>query len=120
MKQFLFSTSLAIFLTAPSQISAHQAKSIPVPEKNSASAEKIALAGIRNAGKVSEHLFRGAQPDPDGVQSLQKLGITTIIDLRGEDRRGSAEEKKQAEHFGMKFVLIPNDGWSNPTDAQMA
>jgi protein tyrosine/serine phosphatase len=113
MKKFLFCTASTIILILAPQLAAQQTKTQTAPEK-------IRLAGIHNAGKIDDHLFRGAQPDQDGVQSLQKLGVTTIIDLRAEDHNRSAEEKKQAENIGIKFVLIPNDGWSNPTDAHMA
>ena len=54
------------------------------------------------------------------MQSLQKLGVTTIVGLRAEDHNRSTEEKKLAESLGMNFVSIPNDAWSTPTDAQMA
>jgi protein tyrosine/serine phosphatase len=54
------------------------------------------------------------------VQSLHKLGVTTVIDLRGERRSQSEDERKQAESLGMKFLLIPGNGWAPPTDAQVA
>ena len=43
--------------------------------------------GILNFGKVSERLYRGAQPDGNGLEHLKKLGVKLIINLRepGDD-----------------------------------
>lgn len=83
-------------------------------------AEKFHLPGISNAGKVNEFLYRGTQPDEQGVEQLKKLGIDTIVDLRGE-RRGTMEaERRHAESLGMRLVLIPGNGWSPPRDEQIA
>jgi tyrosine-protein phosphatase SIW14 len=83
-------------------------------------AEKFQLPGISDAGKVNEFLYRGTQPSPEGVEQLKKLGIDTIVDLRGE-RRGTMEaERRHAESLGMHLVLIPGNGWSPPRDEQIA
>src|SRR5258708_38674851 len=82
-------------------------------------AEKWNLAGVPRAGKISEVLFRGAQPSPQGLVELKKLGITTIVDLRG-NRGPVASERRQAESLGMRFIDIPVLGWSAPTNAQVA
>ncbi len=37
---------------------------------------------ILNFGKVSERLYRGAQPDANGIKSLKKLGVKLIVNLR--------------------------------------
>jgi tyrosine-protein phosphatase SIW14 len=84
-----------------------------------APAEKLKLAGVSNAGKVSEMLLRGAQPSAQGLAALKKLGVTTIVDLRGNS--GSvAWERAQAESLGIRFVNIPVGSWSPPSDAQVA
>src|SRR5713226_4064691 len=84
-----------------------------------APAEKLKLAGVSNAGKVSEMLFRGAQPSVQGLAELKKLGVTTIVDLRGNSGP-VAWERAPAESLGMRFVNIPVLGWSPPSDAQVA
>ena len=82
-------------------------------------AEKLKIAGIHNAGKVSEVLLRGAQPSAQGLAELKKLGVTTVVDLRGN--RGAVQwERQQAEALGMHFVDIPVLGWSAPANAQVA
>jgi protein tyrosine phosphatase (PTP) superfamily phosphohydrolase (DUF442 family) len=81
--------------------------------------EKLRIPGIPNAGKITETLYRGAQPREVGLSELKVLGITTIVDLRSEDRDKIAWERKHAESLGLRFVHIPVDGWSPPTDEQV-
>jgi tyrosine-protein phosphatase SIW14 len=97
----------------------------PPPSVNSASssssnAEKISIPGIPNAGKISDSLFRGAQPDLSHLSDLKKLGITTIVDLRQESSGTRDREKTLAESLGMHFISIPVGGFSTPTSAQLA
>lgn len=84
-----------------------------------APAEKLKIAGVPNAGKISEVLLRGAQPSAQGLAELKKLGVTTIVDLRG-NRGPVARERAEAESLGMRFVDIPLSGWSPPTNRQVA
>jgi protein tyrosine/serine phosphatase len=84
-----------------------------------APAEKLKVAGVPNAGKVSELLLRGAQPSAQGLAELKKLGVTTIVDLRGNSGP-VAWERGQAESLVMRFVNIPVLGWSAPNDAKVA
>jgi protein tyrosine/serine phosphatase len=82
-------------------------------------AQKIAIPGVHNAGKISEHLYRGAQPDLYYLSELKKLGITTIVDLRSESPHTAQEELMRAEALGMRFVRIPIGRFSTPTDADL-
>jgi protein tyrosine/serine phosphatase len=82
--------------------------------------QKLHLAGIHNAGKIKDVLYRGAQPKEAGLAELKRLGITTIVDLRGEDREKSEWERSRAEALGMRVVNIPVSGWAPPSDEQVA
>jgi tyrosine-protein phosphatase SIW14 len=120
MTRFLFSFLLFFcFLPSP-QLDAQNSEIIPASEKSPRFAKKIHLDGVKDAGKLNDHLYRGTQPNKKGMQALKDMGVTVIVDLRGEFRKESTKEKKQAESLGMKFVLIPGNGWSPPTDEQMA
>jgi protein tyrosine phosphatase (PTP) superfamily phosphohydrolase (DUF442 family) len=81
---------------------------------------KLQLAGIHNAGKIDDMLYRGAQPKDVGLRELKKLGVTTIVDLRGEDREKFEWERGKAEALGMRFVQIPVSGWAPPSDEHVA
>lgn len=45
-------------------------------------AEPLALEGAPNLHKVTETLYRSAQPTAEGMKNLEKLGIRTVINLR--------------------------------------
>jgi len=78
------------------------------------------LTGIHNAGKISEVLYRGAQPKEIGLVELKKLGLTTIVDLRADNREKAEWERHESARLGLRFVRIPVGGWSPPTDEQVA
>jgi tyrosine-protein phosphatase SIW14 len=90
------------------------------PTERLAFGKKLQLHGIPNAGKINDSLYRGAQPHESGLSELKKLGITTIVDLRGEDAGKIAWERRQAESLGIRFVHIPVSGWTPPADDQVA
>jgi tyrosine-protein phosphatase SIW14 len=86
---------------------------------SSAYGDKLKIRGIPNPGKINDALYRGAQPNEQGLEELKKLGITTIVDLRAEDRGKAEWEKQQAEKLGMKFVHIPIAGFAAPTNEEV-
>jgi len=82
-------------------------------------AEKVELSGVSYVGKVNDFLYRGSQPNERGIEQLKKIGITTIVDLRGE-RQGTVEtERKHAEEHGIRLVNIRASGWSPPKDEEL-
>ena len=112
-----------LFIAAPPRSHAQIAANTPVHPAVAlpsfgAPAEKLKLAGVHNAGKVSDALLRGAQPSALGLAELKKLGVTTIVDLRGNSGP-VAWERQQAESLGMRFVNIPVRGWSPPGNEQV-
>ena len=44
--------------------------------------KELELNGAKNFRKVSDNLYRSAQPSKEGMESLKELGIRTIINLR--------------------------------------
>jgi protein tyrosine/serine phosphatase len=86
----------------------------------SAYGDKLRIEGVPNSGRINDHLFRGAQPRDPGLAELKKLGITTIVNLRQEDPSKIDWEQKRAESLGIRFVHIPVNEWSPPTNAQVA
>jgi tyrosine-protein phosphatase SIW14 len=115
----LASGFLCLFLASGVGSSHAQAPPIPLPAVPSVRAEKIRIAGVPNAGQVSDQLYRGAQPELGSIAQLKKIGITTIVDLRAEDPGLRDREREEAGRLGIKFVAIPVGGWSNPTNQQI-
>lgn len=66
--------------------------------------QKRPIKGLPNFGEVTPTLFRGAQPSPEGLKALAKMGVNIIVDARG-DRTNS--EGKQVAQLGMRYVPIP-------------
>jgi protein tyrosine/serine phosphatase len=85
-------------------------------------AEKLSVPGLKDLGKINDHLYRGAQPGEKGLKQLrEKLDVDTIVDLRGEFKFILlSRERKQAKALGMEVVSIPGNGWSPPTDKEIA
>ena len=56
----------------------------------------------------------------EGIEELKKLGIDTIVDLRGERHGLMEKERAHAESLGMRLVSVPGTGWTAPRDEQVA
>lgn len=119
MRRALSFLSLGSLLAIPLLAQSDSAV-FPAPLTRPAYGQKLRVPGIPNAGKIAAALYRGAQPHQEGFAELRKLGITTIIDLRGEDVDKIKWERRLAESLGMRLVHIPVGGWSPPTDEQVA
>ena len=74
--------------------------------------------GILNFGKVTETIYRGAQPDTNGMASLQRLGVKMIINLRMPGD-GWKEEESLAQAQGIIYTNVPLRGIGRPTDDQI-
>lgn len=70
----------------------------------SAWATAVPLEGMPNFFKVSDRLYRSAQPTKDGLAKLKALGINTIVNLRSfhSDRKKIGNAALAYEHIYMK------------------
>jgi protein tyrosine phosphatase (PTP) superfamily phosphohydrolase (DUF442 family) len=114
----LSAIGLRIYSAHKDKVAARYAKRVPV------AVERLTIRGVANAGKVSEFLFRGAQPRGDGYEALKKLGISIIVDLRNSkpvERDGvETREQVKVEAAGMRYVEIPTNAFFGPTEIQVA
>ena len=123
MKHLLLISCFAAVFALPPRLSAQEASAAANSSPAAARiqhGDKLRVAGVPNFGKIDDHLYRGAQPQASGLPELKKLGITTIVDLRGENPSKSKWEQTHAETLGIRFVHIPVSGWAPPSDAQVA
>lgn len=65
---------------------------------------RLTVLGVSNFAEVTPNLYRGGQPVNGGFESLKKMGVDTIIDLR---LTGAKKEGKEARKLGMEFVAMP-------------
>ena len=88
-------------------------------ELESAQDAHLTVAGITNCARVNDRLYRGAQPNADGIKSLARLRVRTIINLRMTNDVWSAEEAK-ARDVGITYTNVPMSAIGRPTDEQIA
>ena len=69
-------------------------------------ATKINLTGVPNFYKVSDDLYRGAQPSEEGFRQLEKLGIKTVVNLRS-----SHSDRDKLEGINLHYEHIPMKAW---------
>lgn len=69
-------------------------------------AQPIEKKGLPNFYKVSDDLYRGAQPTKEGMAELKKMGIKTIINLRSFN-----SDKDEMDGAGFKYVHIFMKAW---------
>jgi len=62
-----------------------------------------ALEGIKYVAKVSPGIYRGSNPHEEGINALRALGVRTIINLRGREKK----ERQHVEKAGMRYEWIP-------------
>lgn len=67
----------------------------PVPAK------PVEIRGVKNFTRVSDNLYRGAQPTREGYQELKKLGIKTIVNARS-----SQSDLKLLKGLGLQYIHI--------------
>ena len=73
-------------------------------EPAGAPAQPIEVPGTSNFHKVSDTLYRSAQPTAEGFRSLKDLGIVTVVNLRSynSDRQEIGTTGLAYEHIYMK------------------
>lgn len=59
------------------------------------------IKGLPNFAKISDALYRGAQPTEEGFAELKKMGIKTIINLRDFH-----SDKDKLKGFGLQYLNI--------------
>jgi len=66
-------------------------------------AHRLDLPGVPNFHKLSDELYRGAQPTAEGMEQLEKLGINTVVNLRSfhSDRDEIGDTGLAYEHIQM-------------------
>ena len=57
---------------------------------------------IPNFHRVNQTVYRGGQPGSEAWQSLAKMGVKTVIDLRREDEHSTAAEAQAVAAAGIR------------------
>jgi tyrosine-protein phosphatase SIW14 len=73
-------------------------------------AVRMDLPGCPNLCKVSDTLYRGAQPTKEGFDNLRKLGIKTVVNLRDHH-----SDQELLGKTGLRYVPLVMDAWDIQT-----
>ena len=65
-------------------------------------ATAVEREGLPNLYKVSDNLYRGAQPGKKGFEELKKLGIKTIVNFRNSEK-----DWKHIKGMGFNYYHLP-------------
>ena len=88
---------------------------MPSDRSSVAAAERWAapldLPGAPNLHKVSEELYRGAQPTAEGMRRLKNMGVKTIVNLRL-----AHSDRDEIEGTGLGYEHIPMEAWNAEDD----
>ncbi|MCP4218520.1 MAG: hypothetical protein GY765_28050 [bacterium] len=87
------------------------AKPIAPEKRPNTWAQAIEKKGLPNLHKVSDTLYRGAQPKKVGFAELKKMGIKTIVNLRSSDK-----DLKYTQEHGFNYHHIPVNTFSPKTE----
>lgn len=66
---------------------------------------RLTAPGIPQFAKVTPDLYRGGQPGADGLETLSKMGVNVVVDLRGGH---SKVEEAAVTKLGMQYISIPS------------
>ena len=104
------STPQAAVPAAQAQQGVTTAQGTQAAQRNPKWAVPIEKPGLPNSFKVSDDLYRGAQPSPEGFAELKAMGIKTDINLRflHDDREKLAEAKVSGD---ITQIEIPMNAW---------
>jgi len=74
-------------------------------------AQPLTLPGVPNLHRVSESLYRGAQPTVEGMEQLRQFGIKTVVNLRAlhSDRDEIGSLPLAGEHIAMTTWQATDD-----------
>jgi protein tyrosine phosphatase (PTP) superfamily phosphohydrolase (DUF442 family) len=76
-------------------------------------AVSVRKTGLPNFYKVSDELYRGAQPEKAGFQELKKMGIRTVVNLRSFH-----SDRDNIEKIGFAYEHIYAKAW-HPEDKEI-
>jgi len=68
-------------------------------------------SGLTNFYKVSDTLYRGAQPEEIGFSSLKKMGFKTVVNLRSLH-----SDRDACKKAGLDYVKISAQAWEAEED----
>lgn len=88
----------------------------PPPGPRATPARRIDVAGLENVAEVAPGLYRGSAPSAEGLDSLARLRVRTVVNLR--HYHGTTEEEGCRQR-GLDYVRIVLESSDAPSDADV-
>ncbi len=85
---------------------------LPIPDD---SAQVVATLPYFH--RLDENYIRGSVPAKGGIETLRRLGVKTVVDLRSIYDH-TVDIGIAAERSGMKYYWLPTSVWEPPTDTK--
>jgi protein tyrosine/serine phosphatase len=82
-----------------------------VKVRNQEWALPVMLEGVPNLHKITDNIYRSAQPETEGLKNLAKLKIRTVINLRGFH-----DDKDEAKGTAIRLIDVPINTWDIDDD----
>ena len=76
-------------------------------------AQQLDVRGVPNLYKVSDELYRGAQPSMEGMRELKQMGVRTIVNLRTMH-----SDRDELKGVGLMYEHLPFEIWK-PQDEEV-
>lgn len=95
------------FVLAGCASTTHNNLTSQISSRNLDWAVPVAIDGVPNLHKISDNVYRSAQPSAEGMQNLEKMGIKTIINLREFH-----DDKDEAKGSSIRRIDIPMLAWN--------
>lgn len=80
--------SSLVFVAAAAALVVLVALMFPQAQTDPDFARKENLPGVKNFARLMPNIWRGHAPDENGLETLKKLGVKTVIDFRTHDENG--------------------------------
>jgi protein tyrosine phosphatase (PTP) superfamily phosphohydrolase (DUF442 family) len=100
---------VAILILAPLSACHHTARPpqvIDTAPQPRTWAQPLDIPGLPNGYKVSDDLYRGAQPDEGGIAALKTMGVRTVVNLRS-----TRSDRELVESTGIAYEHIYMQPW---------
>ena len=107
----LFLSEIARVLSPQSAALASAEKDATNTARPAAWAQPIDKPGLPNLHRITDTIYRGAQPDDDGFAQLKDMGIKTVINLRTMH-----SDRNQCQQHGLDYVHITVQAWEGEDD----
>jgi len=77
-----------------------------MPGRPAGWATRLSAPGLPNFHKVTDNLYRGAQPTAEGMRELARMGIKTVINLRA-----AHSDRDEIADTGLDYAHISAKPW---------